>query len=64
MEKVRVYVRFRAQEKGDLARWTLTPGSCEFDSKPHVFAFDRVFPSDASQLEVFEDTAKPLISEL
>lgn len=64
METVRVYVRFRAQEKGELARWTVTSATCELAAKPHVYAFDRVFTRDTSQAEVFEVTAKPVISSL
>lgn len=57
-------MRFRALEKGELARWTLTSATCECADKPHVYAFDRVFTREASQAEVFEATAKPLVSSL
>jgi hypothetical protein len=64
METVRVFVRFRSAEKGDLAPWKFTPYSASLEAKPHEYSFDRVFPREAGQEEVYEITSKPLLLAL
>lgn len=64
METVRVFVRFRSAEKGDVAQWKLTPFTALLESKPHEYSFDRVFPREASQAEVYDITSQPLLAAL
>lgn len=64
METVQVYIRFRANEKGDLATWRLSPTSVALEGTPHTYNFDYIFPPDCGQGEVFSTAARPLLGNL
>ena len=59
-----MFVRFRSAEKGDLAPWKLTPYTAFLESKAHEYSFDRVFPREAGQAEVYDVTSQPLLHAL
>jgi len=64
METVQVYIRLRANEKGDLASWRLTPTSIALEGTPHSYSFDYVFSAETGQGEVFGTAGKPVLGNL
>jgi hypothetical protein len=64
METVQVYIRLRANEKGDLAPWRINPTSIALEGTPHSYSFDYVFSSEAGQGDLFRVAGKPLLGNL
>lgn len=64
METVKVFIRFRANEKGDLANWDVTNTTVRQEDSSHVYSFDHVFSPDATQEELFQASSESLIRSL
>jgi hypothetical protein len=64
METVKVFIRFRANEKGDLAPWQVSNTAVQYLDAAHVYSFDQVFTADTGQEEVFSVSSEALIRSL
>ena len=64
METVRVFIRFRSSEKGDLAPWSLSDTSVSLVGGGQSYAFDHIFPPESTQSDVFSISSKPLLDSL
>ena len=64
METVKVFIRFRANEKGDLAPWQVSNTSVQYQDASHVYSFDQVFTADTGQEQVFAVSCETRIRSL
>lgn len=64
METVQVFIRFRSSEKGDLAPWSLSQTTVSLGDGAQSYAFDRIFPPETTQSDVFSVSSKPLLDSL
>jgi len=64
METVRVFIRFRSREGGELAPWRFSDTQVALGDAQESYSFDRIFGPEASQSDVFAASAKPLLDSL
>jgi len=61
---VKVVVRFRAGERGDLAPWRITPTLTALQGRDHDFIFDAVLGPDNTQEELYNSSSRATVTSL
>ena len=64
MDSVKVVIRFRSGEKGDLAPWRITPTLAALEGKDHDFVFDAVLGPDRTQEDLYNASSRGTVASL
>ena len=63
-DSVKVVVRFRAGERGDLAPWRIAPTLTAMQGKDHDYIFDAVLGPDCTQDDLYNASSRATVEAL